>query len=73
MLIDSEKLRSEMMSSGSGVVTKDISSNSVAVGVPARVIESVDDYYKKIKNKVVYTKNMSTDKKGEYLKKMLSK
>ena len=33
------------------VVTKDIPSNSVAVGAPAKVIESIDDYYKKVKDK----------------------
>lgn len=49
------------------VVTKDIPSNSVAVGVPAKVIESVDDYYKKVKNKVVYTKSMSTEDKKKFL------
>ncbi|MDO5151472.1 MAG: acyltransferase [Oscillospiraceae bacterium] len=30
------------------VVTKDIPDNSVAVGVPAKVIESIDDYYSKV-------------------------
>lgn len=49
------------------VVTKNIPSNSVAVGVPAKVIESIDDYYKKVKNKVVYTKNMSTEDKKKFL------
>ncbi len=36
----------------SSVVSKDIPSNSVGVGVPAKVIESIDEYY----NKVVFTK-----------------
>ncbi|MDR4484159.1 MAG: acyltransferase [Nitrospirales bacterium] len=31
------------------VVTKDIPPNCVAAGVPAKVIKSLDDYYKKIK------------------------
>lgn len=35
------------------VVTKDIPSNSVAVGVPARVIMTVDDFYKKSKGQFV--------------------
>lgn len=30
------------------VVTKDIPDNSVAVGVPARVIETIDEYYEKV-------------------------
>lgn len=49
------------------VVTKNIPSDSVAVGVPARVIETVDDYYIKNRDKVVYTKNMSKLEKKEYL------
>lgn len=30
------------------IVTKDIPSNSVAVGIPARVIKTVDEYYKNV-------------------------
>ena len=40
------------------VVTKSIPDNSVAVGVPAKVIESIDEYYAKAQNKCVYTKAM---------------
>lgn len=53
------------------VVTKDIPSNSVAVGIPAKVIESIDEYYNKNKNKVVYTKNMSPKEKREYIERTL--
>lgn len=35
------------------VVTKDIPSNSIAVGVPARVIMTVDEFYKKSKDQFV--------------------
>ena len=49
------------------VVTKNIPSNSVAVGVPAKVIETIDDYYKKNKNKVIYTKNMSSENKKKII------
>ena len=51
------------------VVTKDIPSNSVAVGVPAKVIESIDDYHKKVKDSVVMTKGMSGEEKQKYLEK----
>jgi len=37
----------------SSVVTKDIPSNSVAVGVPAKVVSTLDEYYKKRKEKCV--------------------
>ncbi len=35
------------------VITKDIPSDSVAVGAPAKVISSLDDYYKKRKEKCI--------------------
>ena len=49
------------------VVTKDIESNSVVVGVPARKIETIDDYYKKVLKKCDYTKHLSRKEKKEYL------
>lgn len=49
------------------VVTKKIPDNSVAVGVPARVIESIDDYIKKHANDFDYTKELSAREKKEYL------
>ena len=46
------------------VVTRDIPANSVAVGAPARVVGSVDDYYKKeVKN--VLMKHWHTQKYRE--------
>lgn len=53
------------------VVTHDIPDNSVAAGVPARVIESIDEYYDKAKKRCVYTKNYSWDEKRDYLLKNL--
>lgn len=49
------------------IVTRDIPENSVAVGVPARVIESIDDYFRKHKNDFVITKKLDLAKKREYL------
>ena len=49
------------------VVTKDIPANSVAVGVPARVIKSIDEYYKKAKQKCDYVKTLSHTEKKKYL------
>lgn len=40
------------------IVTKDIASNSVACGVPARVIKSIEEYYEKNKERILYTKNL---------------
>lgn len=49
------------------IVTKDIPQNSVAVGIPARVIETIDEYKDKNKNKIFLTKNMNINEKKEYL------
>lgn len=45
------------------IVTKDIPSNSVAVGVPAKVIESIDEYKLKVLRKAVHTKKLSREDK----------
>ena len=52
------------------VVTKDIPPNSVAVGVPARVIESIDEYAAKMRKKYVNTKDLNEEEKKAELIKM---
>ncbi len=49
------------------VVTKDVPDNSVAVGVPARVIESIEEYENKVFEKCDFTKNYSAEDKKKYL------
>lgn len=49
------------------IVTKDIPSNSIAVGSPARVIETLDEYYKKNEKNIELTKNMTPEEKKKYL------
>lgn len=49
------------------VVTKDIPDNSVAVGIPAKVISSIEEYCEKNSKKVYFTKNMSSLEKKNYL------
>lgn len=51
------------------VVTKNIPDNSIAVGVPAKVIETIDEYYNKNKDLIDFTKNLSSKEKHEYLSK----
>ena len=50
------------------VVTKDIPSNSCAVGVPARVIKTIDEYYQSSveKGRLFPTARMSYDEKKRY-------
>ena len=49
------------------VVTKNVESNSVVVGIPAKKIESIEEYYEKVKKKCDYTKLYSNKEKKEYL------
>lgn len=49
------------------VVTKDIPSDCVAVGVPARPLKSLKEYQDKCMPKVDYTKQMSAIEKRKYL------
>lgn len=51
------------------VVTKEIPSNSVAVGVPAKVIESLDEYKEKVERKGVNAHHLNFSKKKEFLAK----
>lgn len=53
------------------VVTKDIPKNSVAVGIPARVIKGIEEYYNsnKIKNKYYKTANLEFKDKKNYFEK----
>jgi serine acetyltransferase len=51
------------------VVTRDIPSNSVAVGVPAKVVMSVEDYWLKIEPKIVRTGKLNIDQKRALLTK----
>ncbi len=47
------------------IVTKDIPSNSIAVGIPARVIETIDQYAEKHQNHFIHTKNLDSITKKE--------
>ena len=49
------------------IVTKDIPDNSIAVGVPARVIETIDEYENKHIKDYCFTKNMTSAQLKEYL------
>ena len=50
------------------IVTKDIPDNSVACGVPAKVIKNIDEYYNGIKNDVYPTFTMSSKEKELFCK-----
>jgi acetyltransferase-like isoleucine patch superfamily enzyme len=49
------------------IVTKDIPSNSVAAGVPCKVIRAIDKYYEKAQSKCLFTKGLAKEEKEQYL------
>lgn len=49
------------------IVTKDVPDNTVVAGVPARKIETIEEYYQKHKDTCDFTKHMPYDEKKEYL------
>lgn len=55
------------------VVTKNIPDNSVVAGVPARVIQSVEEYQAKVRAKSDNTKHFSSQEKKDYLLRKYSK
>lgn len=51
------------------VVTHDIPNNSVAVGVPARVIKTANEYFEKIKRESIHLGHLKGEEKDKALKK----
>ena len=54
------------------VVTKDIPDNSVAAGVPARVIKSTDEYLENMKKKSLKCGHLKGEEKAKVLKKIFN-
>lgn len=51
------------------VVTKDIPNNSVAAGVPAKVIKTIDEYFEKCKSESLHLGHLKGKEKDRALKK----
>ena len=51
------------------IVTKDIESNSVVCGIPAKKIKTIQEYKESIKNKVYPTANLTPKEKKSYCEK----
>lgn len=49
------------------VVTKDIPSNCVAAGIPAKPIKSIDEYWKSVESKTINTRRMRFKEKKKFL------
>lgn len=55
------------------IVTKSVPDNSIAVGVPAKVIETIDEYINKNRDRFLQTSNLSPEEKQEIILKHLDK
>ena len=51
------------------LVTKDVPSGHIAVGMPARALKTIDEYWEVIKDKTVPTKGMDPEEKRRLLEK----
>lgn len=49
------------------IVTKNVNSNSIVAGIPAKQLNTIENYYKKNKDNIVQTKKMSSLEKKKYL------
>ena len=58
-ILSNVRIGSNVIIAAESVVTKDIPSNSVVAGVPARVIETLDEYLTKISKREKYPAEMS--------------
>ena len=67
MIMPNVSIGNNVIIGAGSIVTKDIPDNCVACGVPARVIETIDEYYKKNKKNIDLTKNMTPEEKKKYL------
>ncbi len=61
------KIEDNVVVGAGAIVTKDVKSNSIVAGVPAKVICTIDEFYQKNKNNFYPTMGMSSEDKKEYL------
>jgi serine acetyltransferase len=59
MILSGVRIGNRVIIGAGAVVTKDIPDNSVAVGVPARVIKAVDEYLESAKARSLHLGHLS--------------
>ena len=68
IILPGVKIGNKVIIGAGAVVSKDIPDNSVAVGVPARVIKTADDYLGKIKKESLHVGHLKGKYKDQRLK-----
>jgi acetyltransferase-like isoleucine patch superfamily enzyme len=67
IIMPNVKIGNNCIIGAGSIVTKDIEDNSVAVGIPAKKIKNIQEYYALNKDRLDYTKDKSKEQKQEYL------
>lgn len=68
LILPGVTIGSNVVIGAGSVVTRDIPSNSVAAGVPAKVIKSADEYFDKLKTESLHLGNLLYEEKDLRLK-----
>lgn len=67
IIMPNVKIGNNCVIAAGAVVTKDIPDGTIWGGVPAKQIETIEEYYEKIKNQCVPTYHMTSDEKRKFL------
>jgi len=67
ILLPGVKIGNKVIIGAGAVVSKDIPDNSVAVGVPARVIKTADEYFEKIQKESLHLGHLKGEEKDRAL------
>ncbi|MBE7100540.1 MAG: acyltransferase [Clostridiales bacterium] len=69
LILPGVNIGNDVIIGAGAVVTRDIPDNSVAVGVPARVIKTADEYFEKIQKESLHLGHLKYEEKDKALKK----
>ncbi|MBQ2734908.1 MAG: acyltransferase [Clostridia bacterium] len=68
LILPGVNIGNDVIIGAGAVVTRDIPDNSVAVGVPARVIKTADEYFEKIQRESLHLGHLKYEEKDRALK-----
>ena len=69
MIMPGVNIGNRVIIGAGAVVTRDIPDNSVAVGIPAKVIKTADEYFDKLKRESLHLGHLKGEEKDKALKK----
>ena len=67
MILPGVKIGNNCVVGAGSVVTRSIESNSVAVGIPAKVIKSTEDYREQLRGREDFVRHYSSEEKRKWL------